>query len=723
MSKAVRCGKALIGVMRAAPAVACVVVGGGCAFGAFAQSQLVAPSAPNTQGGGVAVSAPRPAMQSRAIQPNSRVNGKRADPVATQTAKAYAPIKTFEDAKDVPEIEMFVGESRVLPAPGVGRVAVGNGKIMTAAVLDNKEILLFANEQGTSSLFIWNDQGKHQRIKINVVSGDTSRVSREIAAFVSRIAGAKVSVVGQNVVVEGDRLSNQDLEKIRRLEKLYPQLLNFTHPDGWEKMVMIDVKVVEFPKNYLRELGLRWTSTGGGTVGAIWAPARRGNDGPYVVNIPQSAGGLPITGPDGAAPRLPGSLNAVAALNMGFNVSLNALVQDGRATLLAEPQLSTRSGKPATFDAGGEFPYSVVTTEGPSVLFKKYGVLLSINPVVDRDGFIRSEISAEVSSIDPVVSTPFGPALRSRKVDTHFNVASGQTIVLSGMLSAEKSVSADKLPFLGELPVIGALFSSKRFVNNETELVVFVTPRIADPHDEKAASRIEGARDRLETQLDGRTLLEPLEPSRPRDASPAVEQPKPLPDASASATTVTPPVERGGSVLRVTGSGVVVRAQPHPRAQALTVLDQGHLVRMAADGVSESESVYWRRVVVGSLVGWVPARAVEPVGAALGAIQHAGNESPQGKQIDAAVTASNALPLIQGPDSGKPTRSTEAFRVVLSRLALRVSPDINAMVLTQIPQGSLLMADSRAPVGLWQPVTFDGREGWVDVRWLEPVAR
>lgn len=721
MRKVLNCSMALSALIRKAPALIFVLASTGSGTAIYAQSAAsVAPSAP----AGVSDPAHLPAMQPQAPHTSRKAaSSRRANTAATQVAKAYAPVKMFDDAKDVPEIEMFVGESRVLPAPGVGRVAVGNGKIMTAAVLDSKEILLFANEQGTSSLFIWNDQGKHQRIKINVVSGDTSRVSREIAAFVSRIAGAKVSVVGQNVVVEGDRLSNQDLEKIRRIEKIYPQLINFTHPDGWEKMVMIDVKVVEFPKNYLRDLGLRWSPTGGGTVGAIWAPARRGNDGPYVVNIPQNAGGLPITGPDGAAATLPGSLNAVAALNMGFNVSLNALVQDGKATLLAEPQLSTRSGKAATFEAGGEFPYSVVTAEGPSVTFKPYGVLLSINPIVDRDGYIRSEISAEVSSVDPAVSTPFGPALRKRKVDTHFNVASGQTIVLSGMLSAEKSVSADKLPFLGDIPVLGALFRSKRFVNNETELVVFVTPRLVDPHDDKLASKIERVRDRLDSDFDGRELLEPLEPPASRDLPPAGEPSKVGSASPEAPVTAATEAERGGSVLKVTGSGVVVRAQPHPRAQALTVLEQGQLVRMAVGNVSQSESIFWRRVIVGSLVGWIPARTVEPVGAALGTSQHSGSESPQGKQVDAPVSASKSLSVIQGQVPGQTAGSSDMYRVVLSRLALRVAPDINAMVLTQVPQGSVLTADSRPPVGLWLPVIFDGREGWVDVRWLEPVAR
>ena len=80
---------------------------------------------------------------------------------------------------------MFVGESRVFPTPNVGRIAVGNGQIMTAAALDNKEVIVFANGAGTSSLFVWNADGRYQRIKINIVAGDTTRITREIATFLS----------------------------------------------------------------------------------------------------------------------------------------------------------------------------------------------------------------------------------------------------------------------------------------------------------------------------------------------------------------------------------------------------------------------------------------------------------------------------------------------------------------------------------------------------------
>lgn len=325
----------------------------------------------------------------------------------------YAPVKAIDDLGQIPEIEMFVGESRVLPAPGVGRIAVGNGRLLTAAALDKKEVLLFANEAGTSSLFIWNEDGRYQRLKINIVPGDTSRVGREIAAFLASIPGARASIVGDKVIVEGDRLSDLDLGKIKKLESTYPQLINFTNPRGFDKMVLIDVKVVEFPKSELLEYGLKWTPTGGGAVAAVWLPFRTGRNGPYQVNIPVSSGqsSLPITNPGEASTTLHRALNSAGALNIGLNMTLNLLAQEGKAAVLAEPQLSTRSGKEASFLAGGQIPYVVTSIEGNYVTFKDYGIKLDIEPYVDRDGYITADIESEVSSIDTSVSTSAGPGI------------------------------------------------------------------------------------------------------------------------------------------------------------------------------------------------------------------------------------------------------------------------------------------------------------------------
>ncbi|MEO6146509.1 MAG: pilus assembly protein N-terminal domain-containing protein, partial [Sulfuriferula sp.] len=140
-------------------------------------------------------------MQTNTFAENLKPKIRRS---AKLQKRPYNPIKKQDDQAQIPEIEMFVGESRVFPTPGVARIAVGNGTIMSAAALDNKEVLIFANAVGTSSLFVWNADGRYQRVKINIVPGDTSRYAREIAAFLSTIPNARASVIGDKVIVEGD---------------------------------------------------------------------------------------------------------------------------------------------------------------------------------------------------------------------------------------------------------------------------------------------------------------------------------------------------------------------------------------------------------------------------------------------------------------------------------------------------------------------------------------
>jgi pilus assembly protein CpaC len=701
------------------------------------------------------------------LEPQAPVNGfaealtprkRRATPGKDV---AYAPVKAIDDLGQIPEIEMFVGESRVLPAPGVGRIAVGNGRLLTAAALDKKEVLLFANEAGTSSLFIWNEDGRYQRLKINIVPGDTSRVGREIAAFLTSIPGARASIVGDKVIVEGDRLSDMDLSKVKKLESTYPQLINFTNPRGFDKMVMIDVKVVEFPKSELQEYGLKWTPTGGGTIAAVWLPFRTGRNGPYQVNIPVSSGqsSLPITNPGEASTTLHRALNSAGALNIGLNMTLNLLAQEGKAAVLAEPQLSTRNGKKASFLAGGQIPYVVTSIEGNHVTFKDYGIKLDIEPYVDRDGYITADLESEVSSIDTSVSTPAGPGIKSRKTKSTFNVGSGQTIVLSGLLSRDFSNNVDKLPFLGDLPVLGALFRSKRYQNNETELVVFVTPSVIDHKTPELVDKVDKAKERLENILGPAPhLTEPLQPRRPvsqviEPPSPSFRQEGPAKLATSAAAPLVPsvpaplatpmvysaplppndPQPAAGASLRVTLEGLALRASPDLRSPMLMPLSQGAIVQR---GSKRARGVYadaWRHVVVGRLEGWAATQWLEPVRPETTKTVPNGpgaQQAQRGKEVNAPVAASAVKPLsvpnpvpdetAAAPATTSGAVATTRYRVALPKLALRVSPDVNAMVLVQVPEGTVVEQQSDQPTqGAWTPIRYADRQGWVASQWLE----
>ena len=594
-------------------------------------------------------------------------------------SQPYAPIKKQDDQGQIAEIEMFVGESRVFPAPNVGRIAVGNGQIMTAAALDKKEVIVFANGAGTSSLFVWNGDGRYQRIKINIVAGDTSRVAREVAAFLAAIPNAKASIVGDKVIVEGDNLPDADMAKIDQLEKRYPQLVNFTNRIGWEQMVMMDVKVVEFPRSELRDIGLKWGAVGGTTLAANWSPIRFGNAPPgtqFTVNIPSGQAGLPVAAQSSGATAvpLPSSLNLLSGLNLGLSAQLNLLEQEGRASVLAEPQLSARNGAKASFLAGGEFPYSVANINGVTVIFKPYGIKLDISPKVDRNGVIRATIQAEVSSIDGSVSTAGGPALLTRRTDTEFNVRSGETMVLAGLLQRNSSTDIDKVPLLGDLPVLGALFRSKRFQNKETELVIFVTPTVVDSQSAGLVDRVNRTTQRLDQQMGNQPYLSnplqpgeagadfnrspaPAQPARPSAVPPVIEPVAPVVPAASAAPTapaapavstvpaaapspapvtvvsendisvvvavpaptlqpvallkVNKPTPRSGDMLQVVVERAQVRAEPIARSQILMQLERGAVVSPGERVAQPPAAGHWRSVMVGSVEGWISRRSVK----------------------------------------------------------------------------------------------------------------
>ena len=427
-------------------------------------------------------------------------------PLFQMTDPIPPPIPALPAASDEPDIEMQVGESQIVDAPDLGRVAVGNGRVLSAAPADGREVVLFAKQAGNSTLVIWQSNGRSRRLHVNVLPADTRRVQQELAAFLTRIPNARSTPVGDKLIIEGDDLSEIDRSRIATLAKRYPQIIDFTGQLGWESMIAIDVKVVEIPRSKVQELGLRWdpTSTGGITTGAAYEAGgrrlqSRPGESPLDVPFPSSGGPLGYFG-----------------LNALLQARLTAMAQSGEAVVLAEPKLSARSGSTARFQAGGEVPYATVDKNGASsTTFKPYGVTLGITPRVDQQGTVRSVIEIEVSSVDLSVAATSGPALKTRRTETEFNVRSGETLVLSGFLSREQSEDVDKVPGLSEIPVLGALFRSRRFQRRETELVVFVTPVVVAPvHPDSAGPVL-----RVNRLLD-QTFPEPLTLQGPSNRDP-----------------------------------------------------------------------------------------------------------------------------------------------------------------------------------------------------------
>lgn len=210
-------------------------------------------------------------------------------------------------------------------------------------------------------------------------------------------------------------------------------------------------------------------------------------------------------------PYQPGAMAGYFGLNALLSARIKALTQNGQAVVLAQPQLLARSGATAEFLAGGEVPYSTTDNNGnANTSFKPYGVSLKITPYLESNGAVRSHVDVEVSSIDPSLSIPTGPSLKTRRASTEFNVQSGQTLVLAGFISQDMAENVSAVPGLGNMPILGALFKSKRYQRNETELAIFVTPVLVDAQHEGVQQRAQRAQQIVQESFTQPVLNVPL---------------------------------------------------------------------------------------------------------------------------------------------------------------------------------------------------------------------
>ena len=372
------------------------------------------------------------------------------------------------------------GSSTVLQVAAVSRIAVGNSQIVQATALNGREVLLFGKSKGTTTVDLWTSAGKRTSYLVNVAPEGLKRIHAEIVTLLGKIANARSVIVGDKVVIEGENLSDADQARIASLATRYPDVIDFTSQVGWDRMVLLDVQVIEIPSTRMQELGVRWDpgARSGFQAGIAWDGASGA--------IEQRPGEPSL---DLAYPMR--QVAGYLGLNALLSARIAALSKTGEAVVLAQPQLLARSGSTASFLAGGEVPYASVDKDGKSTTtFKKYGVSLNITPRADRNGAIRSKIDIEVSSVDTTISVPGGPALKIRKASTEFNVQSGQTLVLGGFLSRERSTDQDGVPGLSSIPVLGGLFGVDRQHERQTELAIFVTPVVVDAQHPHMAARV-----------------------------------------------------------------------------------------------------------------------------------------------------------------------------------------------------------------------------------------
>ncbi|MDP2618764.1 MAG: type II and III secretion system protein family protein [Hyphomicrobiales bacterium] len=257
------------------------------------------------------------------------------------------------------------------------------------------------------------------------------------------------------------------------------------------QQVLLEVRLLEASRSAGRELGVSWWvrdpgSTRGLATGAVDRPTVGPPPPTNTLLSPPTA--LFTLSPALASGAVPFGTLVAQVLDAGIDADIvvQALEQKGLARRLAEPNLVALSGEKASFHAGGEVPIPVPSGDGDiTIIFKEYGVRLNFTPVVLDDGLINLKLEPEVSEPDPSVTIRTNdievPGFVTRRASTTIELRDGQSFAMAGLLQTTHTKNQSQLPWLGQVPVLGALFRSSDFQKQETDLVIIVTPHIVKP--------------------------------------------------------------------------------------------------------------------------------------------------------------------------------------------------------------------------------------------------
>ena len=406
-------------------------------------------------------------------------------------ASAAAVIDTETEATP---LTLLVGRSTVVEVGStITRVSLTSADIADALVTSPSQLLVHGKVPGSISMFVWNRAGAIHRYEV-AVQRDLVKLRDQVQQL---FPGEPINVRGNGrFVVLSGTVSNKDvMEKAVNLATGYVDkkeevvTLLQLDPNTRTDQVLLKVRFAEVSRAALTEIGSAlFTSPTGvnNTIGRV-TTEQFGGPGYSDLEWSKSSGkfGSPV---DSAKGKIDFSdfLN-VFLLNQKYDLGLmiRALQSKGLFQSLAEPNLVAQSGKEASFLAGGEFPVPIAQGSGSSmaitVQFKEFGIRLNFTPIVNGDR-VQLKVRPEVSTLDfgnAVVLNGFRiPALSTRRTETELELMDGQTFAIAGLLNNTMNSTLQKIPGIGDIPILGQLFRSKAAQKNRTELVVMITPHI-----------------------------------------------------------------------------------------------------------------------------------------------------------------------------------------------------------------------------------------------------
>ncbi|MEG0921592.1 MAG: pilus assembly protein N-terminal domain-containing protein [Comamonas sp.] len=395
--------------------------------------------------------------------------------------------QSADDAAQNP-LALTVGRQQLLKTGvPVARIAVGDPAVLDVKVLRDldtgisknaAELLLTPKAPGQTTLAVWPTKGLPQHWLVRV-SGPRLLLERRLTSVpdhASAVANLKLGAAKDTALQDRSQVAVRS------------------------NTVQVDVQVVEFKKSALRRAGMNLQSGGANNHGfefGVFSPGSGGSSsggssgGNGGGGSDSGTGGSDGGSGGGATSAIASAMNLVfnfgrAFSGKGIGVQLGFLESNGLARVLAKPTLVAHTGQSASFLAGGEIPIPVPGRDGNiAIQYKEFGVKLQLTPTILSDERIALKVAPEASDLDfsqgVSISGITVPAVRTRRADTMVELADGESFIIGGLVSRSTMSSINKVPLLGDLPILGTFFKNLSYSQDETELVIIVTPRLVQP--------------------------------------------------------------------------------------------------------------------------------------------------------------------------------------------------------------------------------------------------
>jgi len=358
----------------------------------------------------------------------------------------------------------------------IQRFSIGDPAVAEAVVVSPTEILINGKTLGTTSLFLWDNTGNIKLYSVEVTA-DAPGLQRYLSSV---LQGEKIDVIasGNTVTLTGQVRDASVANRAVEIAKGSGATIvdNLTTPEAVQ--VLLKVRFAEVNKTAIKEFRsqlatLNPQDLNGRTGTWIGSANTNPQDGSFADGVVDLA-----------------LFNA----NASIEVLIRALSSKGMLKSLAEPNLIALPGREASFLAGGEFPYPAVQgssgNNAVSIVFKEFGIRLKFTPTITRSGSIRLKVAPEVSALDfsnPLVFGGFTiPSILSRRAETEVEMKNGQYLAIAGLVDNTLTDNSTKIPFLGDIPILGTFFKSKDARQKRSELLVLVSPKLVLPSDTPA---------------------------------------------------------------------------------------------------------------------------------------------------------------------------------------------------------------------------------------------